>query len=273
MSTALAPRPANEERRANAVISTGLIDSPEPELFQIYCDLARDISGFEKASFSLFDHENQCEIADNGYEESQVGQKSERDEFNVCAHVLLNSEPLIMEDISKDPVWMNHPRVLDGTGTLGYAGFPVINKDNFALGTLCLLNKAPMSIDKNKIILMKKITANIALLLDLRIEQKLITAEKILQAVSRFSKFNSDMNIEDLKVFMSIISNINVDHEHSKKLLSLGLCEKNGKRVELSFTGRNLLANMNLRVKPMKKIKLQGSQAENLIDEMFAELN
>ena len=70
MSTALAPRPANEERRANAVISTGLIDSPEPELFQIYCDLARDISGFEKASFSLFDHENQCEIADNGYEEN-----------------------------------------------------------------------------------------------------------------------------------------------------------------------------------------------------------
>ena len=83
MPIALAPRPANEERRANAVISTGLIDSLEPELFQIQCDLAKDISGFEKASFSLFDYENQCEIADNGYDESQVGQKSERDEFNI----------------------------------------------------------------------------------------------------------------------------------------------------------------------------------------------
>ena len=83
MPIALAPRSANEERRANAFISTGLIDSPEPELFQIYCNVAKNISGFEKASFSLFDYENQCEIADNGYDESQVGQKSERDEFNI----------------------------------------------------------------------------------------------------------------------------------------------------------------------------------------------
>ena len=33
MSLELAPRPFNEEIRAKTVISTGLIDSPEPELF------------------------------------------------------------------------------------------------------------------------------------------------------------------------------------------------------------------------------------------------
>ena len=55
MSLELAPRPFNEEIRAKTVISTGLIDSPEPELFQIYSDLAKDVSGFDKASFSLYD--------------------------------------------------------------------------------------------------------------------------------------------------------------------------------------------------------------------------
>ena len=52
-------------------------------IVSINCDLVKDISGFEKVSFSLFDYEKQCEIADNGYDESQVGQKSARDEFNI----------------------------------------------------------------------------------------------------------------------------------------------------------------------------------------------
>ena len=63
MTTSLAPRPANEERRAKAVIQTGLIDNPKPELFQVYCDLAKDITDFDSASFSLFDNDFQCSIA------------------------------------------------------------------------------------------------------------------------------------------------------------------------------------------------------------------
>ena len=53
MNMGLAPRPDNEELRAQTVMKTGLIDAPNPDLFQIYCDLAKDITGFETASFSL----------------------------------------------------------------------------------------------------------------------------------------------------------------------------------------------------------------------------
>ena len=273
MSTKMAPRPGNEERRARAVISTGLIDNPEPELFQIYCDLAKDISGFDKAKFSLFDHENQCGIAAKGYEEDQVGKRSDRTEFNVCAHVLLDTEPLLIEDLSKDPIWMKHPKILDGTGTLGYAGFPVINRDNYALGTLCMLNKEPKSLETTKVKLIEKITANIGLLLDLRIEQKRITAEKILDAVSSFLKFDAKMTVRDLQSFMALISDLKIEGGDSKRLFQFGLCERNGKKTELSEKGRALLAEMKLRVKPMKKLKLDGIQAESLIDKMFSELN
>ena len=38
MSVGLAPRPSNEEQRVKAVVKTGLIDNPNPELFQVYCD-------------------------------------------------------------------------------------------------------------------------------------------------------------------------------------------------------------------------------------------
>ena len=53
MSLNLAPRPLNEESRVQAVIKTGLIEAPDNEIFQVYCDLAKDITGFDSASFSL----------------------------------------------------------------------------------------------------------------------------------------------------------------------------------------------------------------------------
>ena len=63
MTVELAPRPANEERRAQAVVKTGMLDNDQGDLFQIYCDLAKDITGFDTATFSLFDADYQCHIS------------------------------------------------------------------------------------------------------------------------------------------------------------------------------------------------------------------
>ena len=112
MSVGLAPRPANEEMRARAVVKTGLIDAPNPEIFQVYCDLAKDITGFEEAQFSLYDGEMSCGIANAGSADFEPGEKGLRHENSICSYVLLETEPLIMEDISKDPIWKNHPKIL-----------------------------------------------------------------------------------------------------------------------------------------------------------------
>ena len=45
--------PENEERRAQAVEITGLIDSNQASLFNIYCELAKDITGYEAVLFQL----------------------------------------------------------------------------------------------------------------------------------------------------------------------------------------------------------------------------
>ena len=274
MSVGLAPRPANEERRAQAVVKTGLIDAPNPEIFQVYCDLAKDISGYEESSFSLYDGEMQCGIAAAGSANFEPGEKSLRHENSICAYVLLETEPLIMEDISKDPIWKSHPHVLDGTATLGYAGFPVINKDNFALGTLCMFNKEPKAILKPQIELIKKVTANIALLLDSQIDQKELTSQKILEALAVFQKGNRELDLDDFKLFLSMSADLPVDRVSSGNLIQNGLCEiSETEKVILSSMGRQLLMDMKLESKPMKKVKIKGDAAESLIDEMFASLN
>ena len=274
MTVSLAPRPANEEHRVQAVIKTGLIDAPDNTNFQVYCDLAKDITGFHRATFSLFDAEMQCAIADVGGNK-EVGERGIRHENNICSYVLLDTKPLLMEDISKDPIWKNHPKALDGSMEwYGYAGFPVINKDNFALGTLCMLHKTPKALNQNQVELIEKITSNMALLLDVQVEQKEITSQKILEALVNFQKYDSNLTIQDFKSFVSIVSDIKIEKSQASVLIEKGLCKTNQKGlVELTSSGVELQSDMKLEVKPMKKIKLAGDAAQSLIDEMFAKIN
>ena len=276
MSTKLAPRPANEKRRVQAVIKTGLIDAPDNKVFQVYCDLAKDITGFDSASFSLFDADMQCSIANAGRDDDfEVGGKGIRHENNICSYVLLDTEPLLMEDISKDPIWKKLPNILNGTAEwYGYAGFPVTNKDNFALGTLCMLNRKPKAMHPHQVNLIKKITNNIAFLLDTQIAQKEITSHKILDALLSFQKFDEKLNINDFKLFVSLISELKVENGDAKNLIDKKLCQINSSNiVEISEHGRILITEMKLDVKPMKKIKLSGNDASSLIDEMFSKIH
>ena len=272
MTTKLAPRPANEDQRVKAVIKTGLIDAPDNTAFQVYCELAKDITGFEYASFSLFDADMQCSIAKVGGDDEKPGSKGLRHENNICSYVLLDTEPLLMKDMSKDPIWKNHPEFLKGTAEwYGYAGFPVTNKDNFALGTLCLMNRTPKALNANQISLVKKITSNIALLIDSQVAQKEITSQKILEALISFQKYDEDLTINDFKMFISIISDVSIDKEQASNLIQNGVCKLDSRgNVIMSSKGLALQSSMKLDVKPMKKIKIAGEAAQSFIDDMLS---
>ena len=274
MTVGLAPRPTNEEQRAKAVVKTGLIESPNPDLFQVYCDLAKDITGFTDATFSLYDGEMQCAIALTGIDpsEKKPGDKGLRTEHNICSYVLLDTEPLLMHDISKDPVWKAHPRL---TESWGYAGFPVINKDNYALGTLCMLDRrGPKSLNEDQVQLVKKISNSIAHLLDVKTEQKQMTSQNMLEAVAKFKKFDEALNIDDFESFVSLSAGLNLADSSVKPLEVAGLCKfDTSGDIQMTSEGVELQKDMRLEARLMKKVKITGDDASVMIDEMMKELN
>ena len=238
----LATRPQNEERRAQAVVRTGLIDAPNSDLFQIYCDLAKDLTGYEQARFSLFDGESQCSMAAAGVDESyKVGNRIERTKWNLCSYVLLDSEPLIIEDMYAHPdsEWAEHPYILSGNAPHSYAGFPVINKDNYALGTLCLFNTDVKKVSDEQVDLIQRITRSIAHLLDLQVDQRNLTAEKIVKAADVFSNEVVAGNLADFKTLLLLNSEMRVSKVDADGLISENLCSLDGKsNVQLSSKGR-----------------------------------
>jgi hypothetical protein len=269
MSITLAPRPLNEERRVVAVKRTGIIDGEQTDNFSIFCDVAKELTGFDRVSFSLFDEKFQCNIANT---EDTKNEKSKRDEFNICAYVLLSSEPTLIPDLREHDRWKNHPKVLKGEATLGYAGFPVINKDNYALGTFCLLNKEPSQLTEHQIKLLKGIASRIAHQIDIQTEQKEITAESVQNAVKSFTNFTHSENFTDLNNFLSLCLGKPISEETFSKLVDLGIAEYSAGDMILSQDGKTLQTRMKLQTKVMKRSVIKTQNKPTFLDELLGEL-
>ena len=133
------------------------------------------------------------------------------------------------------------------------------------------MNRNPKALNENQISLVKKITSNIALLIDSQVAQKEITSQKILEALISFQKYDENLTINDFKMFISLISDVSIDKAQASNLIQNGVCKLDSKgNVIMASKGLELQSSMKLDVKPMKKIKIAGEAAQSLIDDMLS---
>jgi hypothetical protein len=125
----------------------------------------------------------------------------------------------------------------------------------------------------NQIELIKKITRNIAHLLDLQVEQRSLTADKIIKASDVMSNEFKDASLSDFNSLLLIEAGVKVEESKLKNLISNQLCNiDQNSNVNLTSKGRILIQEMGLTPKPMKRIKITGNEASDVIDKMFDEL-
>ena len=269
MSTTLAPRPKNEERRVVAVKRTGIIDGEQTDNFSIFCEVAKEFTGCEYVSFSLFDENFECNIANtDGVKE----EKGVRHEFNICSYVLLSSKPTLIPDLSKHEKWKSHPGLQNEDRWLGYAGFPVINKDNYALGTFCLLNREPLALNDKQITLLKGICERIAHQIDTQTEQREITAETVQTALKSFQAVTNSEEFAELNNFLSLCSGKRISETSFSKLVEFDLAKLDEGEMILSDAGRSLQRKMKLQTKVMKKSIIKAQNKPTFLDELLGEL-
>ena len=267
-----APTPINENRRAQAVEKTGIIGTDQIYLFDIYLEIAKDISGYSAGSFSLYDSKNQCMI-------SEIGKPGERElhrqadkSASICSYVILEKNPLLIFELNKHEIFKNHEAVKSGM-VHSYCGFPVINKDGYAMGTFCIYNFSEVKeISSEKIELIEKLVSRLALQIDTQTEQKEITSQKISQSIDIFIDYNNDFTLSDYKNFIDICSGLNIPEENSTNLINANLCEIRNMTVLLSPRGNELQEKMNIVTKILNQVKVEGNEANSLIDNALDKL-
>jgi hypothetical protein len=267
-----APTPINEKRRAQAVEKTGIIDTDQIYLFDIYCEIAKDISGYSAGSFSLYDSKNQCMISEIGKPgERELHRKADK-AASICSYVILEKNPLLVFELNKHEIFKNHDAVKSGM-VHSYCGFPVRNKDGYVLGTFCIYNFSEVKeISPEKIELIEKLVSRLALQIDTQTEQKELTSQKISKSIDIFMDNYKDFTLSDYKNFIDICSGLNLPEKNATNLINANLCEIRNMTVILSSKGNELQEKMNIVTRIHNQIKVEGSEANSLIDNALDKL-
>jgi|TARA_R100000501_G_scaffold10060_2_gene19889 EAL domain-containing protein (putative c-di-GMP-specific phosphodiesterase class I) len=126
----------NEEARLDALRQLNLLDTPPSESFDRITRMASQIFGLPIAAVSLTDQDRQWFKSRVGVEHSSIP----RDKAP-CAAVAESSAPLLIPDLLADECYAES--ILAGQGVRFYAGAPLITRDGFGLGALCVLGVEP----------------------------------------------------------------------------------------------------------------------------------
>jgi GAF domain-containing protein len=68
-------------------------------------------------------------------------------DVSFCAHVVFSREPMIVADAFQDMRFADNPLVINEPRIRFYAGYPLILDDGSCIGTLCLLDTRPRTLD------------------------------------------------------------------------------------------------------------------------------
>ncbi|MGE2836559.1 GAF domain-containing protein [Mycobacterium sp. SMC-4] len=132
----------NNPDRLQALYATGLLDTPPEEAYDRITRTAADALNAPYSAFSLIDQDRQFFKSTAGMDTGTEEKRQTPLADSVCQYAVANGAPLVIDDMRIDPVFRNHPAVLDGT-VVAYLGIPLIDRADNAIGTLCVFDTQP----------------------------------------------------------------------------------------------------------------------------------
>jgi formate hydrogenlyase transcriptional activator len=165
-----------DEARLEALRRTSLLDSPPEEAFDRLTRLAKAVLRVPAAIVNLIDSERQFFKSQSGLPEPLASARTSALKDSFCKHALESSEPLVVCDARKDPLFRRYP---EATGVVAYAGVPLIDADGHALGTFCVVDWSPHDWSAAEIGVLRVLAASTMSEIELRLrvsELKALTA-------------------------------------------------------------------------------------------------
>jgi two-component sensor histidine kinase len=146
--------PPNEAKRIAAVRRYDILDTPPDGAFDRVTALAARRFGVPIAIISIVDEDRIWFKSHHGLPVEQIDR-----EPGLCASAILGNDPLLLADASIDPRSLANPLVAGDFGLRFYAGVPLTTSDGYNLGTLCVIDKEPRTIDDKQIEDLKDLAA------------------------------------------------------------------------------------------------------------------
>ena len=219
--------PLNEKERLIALESYSVLDTLPEEDYDNLTTIAAEICGTPIALISLIDNNRQWFKSHYGLNATETPR-----EFAFCAHAINNTdEALIVTDSRLDERFHDNPLVTGDPHVVFYAGVPLVDNNNFPLGTLCVIDNTPKSLNESQLKSLESLGKQVVNLLELRRNKKILeeTIQKLQEKNQDLERFAS-VAAHDLKSPLIGISGISkmfseryesVIDENGKYMLSM----------------------------------------------------
>ena len=190
----IAPLPNNETERIAELRKYGILDTEPEAKFDSMVHLAAFICQTPIAAISLVDEQRQWFKAIVGLDTKETSR-----DVSFCSHAILQKEPMIVPDASRDERFSDNPLVIGGPGIGFYAGVPLVTPAGIRLGTLCVIDTVARSITHDQLDAVKALADSVMAYLDLRYSHKQIRkyVEDLQLAASIFDSASEAMLVTD----------------------------------------------------------------------------
>ena len=160
--------PESEPARLAALLRYEILDTDSEDGYEDLLAIAAGICGTSMGSVSLVDSHRQWFKAQRGLPVSETPR-----DIAFCAHAILQpQEIMVVPDAHADERFHDNPLVTGTPYIRFYAGAPLIGSDGKAIGTLCVMDSAPRTLDAFQLKALEGLSRQVVALMELRLAFK-----------------------------------------------------------------------------------------------------